>query len=532
MDTNLGLPDDQTRFLISMIISFPLGYINHFIHGYFIRLLYSIIIGLVLQYYFFKNEILETVLCLVGNIIIIKFSDPKKSGLFCTIFSFIHLSYLNLKIIIYDYGSWKMDITTICMMNLCKHSAYAYNYQDTVEITENSDIEESVKTRRKINSVKEFKILEYIGYIYFYPTALMGPFLEFSDYINFIKEENDYQYIPKLKCFLDSLKSIIYAVLFGAIYVIFKNYSSVNFYFNNLDFANNNDSQKFLNFFSLKEFKNPSEISFYHKIIFYSLLMFQKYKYFVAFFLSEGCCIASGVAYNKNDDKNNKIKNIEISVIENFLSVNISKFFQNWNISVHNWLKNYIFLRIYKKSQDYKDLSKMQKAKNYTFIISAFWHGFYPCYYIVFGHFALCLSIERNLFYIIKNYPILMKNKSESSKISSNEDRINNNKIDGRENSEKNYDNNFNHIKKLFSFTILFCMSYNYAIMESLTITETFITMKNFYFIPSIVIISLYKISGRYASILKNNLKRYEISGSRDICKGKNCDKNSIKKEN
>jgi hypothetical protein len=406
------------------------------------------------------------------------------------------------------------------MMNLCKHSAFAYNYQDAFIEKDNLDIkkdENSITKRRKNYSMKEFNFFECFGYIYFYPTALMGPFFEYKDFSDFLKEENDYKKVPKIKCVLSSLKSILYASLFGLIYLLFKNYSTINYYFKNF-----NESES-LNFFNIIEFKNSSsnEISVCYKIIFYFLLIFQKYKYFVAFFLSEGACQASGISWNPSKEANNKVKIIEISAVENIFEITTAKYFQNWNISVHLWIKNYIFFRIYDNLDDYKDNAKIQKAKTISFIISAFWHGFYPCYYVVFGHFAICMQLESSLEFVKKNYPILVE-KIEAAKLDENKNKIG-------EIVKKNFNQNANrkyyffkyYLDYAYSLTILSCMSYNYGIMESLTVKDTIATMRIFYFIPSIIIFGLLKLSGTFAGIIKKKLKKFENqdNGSQEIKK-------------
>lgn len=420
-----------------------------------------------------------------------------------------------------------MDITTICMMNLCKHSAFAYNYQDAFFTEEkenktNTNVNKETKENEKENNnnnkenkidngsvsirrqnylVQHFNFLEYFGYIYFYPTALMGPFFEYKDYSDFLSEEADYKEISKHNCLLSSLKSILLAMLFGLVYLIFKNYSTVNFYFNNFK------ENETLNFFSIKEFENSNskEISFAYKILFYFLMLFQKYKYFLAFFLSEGTCQASGISWNPSKNNNDKVKNIEISVVENIFKINIGKYFQNWNISVHHWLKNYVFFRLYDNPEDYKNSVKMQKAKTITFIVSAFWHGFYPCYYVVFGHFAVCMALEANLDFIKKSYPVMVQKIEAAKNIETKKE--NDKVLDNAKNSGSSF---FNYVDFVYSFTILSCISYNYAIMESLTIKDTFATMRNFYFIPSIVVFLSLKLSGIYAGMIRKKLKKLE----------------------
>ena len=54
-------------------------------------------------------------------------------------------------------------------------------------------------------------------------------------------------------------------------------------------------------------------------------------------------------------------------------------FFDAWNISVHKWLKYYVFLRMVKR-----DERLSLKPILTTFLVSAIWHGFYPGYFLFF----------------------------------------------------------------------------------------------------------------------------------------------------
>ena len=127
------------------------------------------------------------------------------------------------------------------------------------------------------------------------------------------------------------------------------------------------------------------------------------------------------------------------------------------------------------------------------------------------------MALEANLEFIKKSYPIMVQ-------------KIDDAKIAGKNQTDKAFvlaedggkkDSYFKYVHFIYSFTILSCMSYNYAIMESLTIKDTITTMRNFYFIPSIVVIGLFKLSGRYASMIKKKLKKLESQDS--------ISKNSIK---
>jgi lysophospholipid acyltransferase len=271
---------------------------------------------------------------------------------------------------VYDYGGWTMDITTIFMMTICKYSAFAYCYGDS----EVKDLHES----RKKHVIKQFSFLEYFSYIYFFPSCLMGPFFEFSDFIEFIELKGDYEEIPDT--FYISFQRLLLGTFFSVVYLTLKNVGDVQ-----------------------NIIENPSKNPFMPYIAFL-LLIVHKYKYYIAFCFADSAILSSGISYQKKNNEGNfdKIKNINVLKIETCSSVRV--FFQNWNISVHNWLKKYVYFRIFSDIEIKTSKRKQNIANAVTFLVSAIWHGFYIGYYIVFFHFAIGIQIEESMNYLIKHF--------------------------------------------------------------------------------------------------------------------------------
>jgi lysophospholipid acyltransferase len=55
----------------------------------------------------------------------------KNAGKVIFVETFIFLSFFHLYRQIFDYGSWRLDITTITMMLVCKYTAFAFSYADS-----------------------------------------------------------------------------------------------------------------------------------------------------------------------------------------------------------------------------------------------------------------------------------------------------------------------------------------------------------------------------------------------------------------
>lgn len=62
-------------------------------------------------------------------------------------------------------------------------------------------------------------------------------------------------------------------------------------------------------------------------------------------------------------------------------STRVKDFLANWNISVHEWLKYYVFLR---QLDNKKRGGSNLRAAMITFLVSAIWHGFYPGFFVFF----------------------------------------------------------------------------------------------------------------------------------------------------
>lgn len=82
---------------------------------------------------------------------------------------------------------------------------------------------------------------------------------------------------------------------------------------------------------------------------------------------------------------------------------NANEFLKAWNHRVHVWLKYYVSERI-------TGVGQRPKTWHYLAIyaISAFWHGFYPFYYVTFSVGALGSFAHKDIYqcwYLFKDIP-------------------------------------------------------------------------------------------------------------------------------
>lgn len=132
----------------------------------------------------------------------------------------------------------------------------------------------------------------------------------------------------------------------------------------------------------------------------YMLGLTTRMKYYGVWNLTEGSCILSGIGYNGIDATTgrarwDRLTNIHPMALE--LAQNSHAFVGNWNINTNNWLRNYMYLRVTPKGK-----KPGFRATLATFVTSAFWHGFYPGYYMSFVLASFVQTVAKNCRRIVR----------------------------------------------------------------------------------------------------------------------------------
>ncbi|KAJ3285863.1 lysophospholipid acyltransferase [Borealophlyctis nickersoniae] len=138
------------------------------------------------------------------------------------------------------------------------------------------------------------------------------------------------------------------------------------------------------------------ELPFWHRFMYLQLAGgIARTKYYVAWKLAESACILAGVGWNGYDRKTGKprwdrVQNIAIRGFE--LAENPKMMIDSWNKNTGAWLRNCVYLRITPpgaKSTTWAAIA--------TYITSAFWHGFWPGYYLTFLTGSIINVVGREL---------------------------------------------------------------------------------------------------------------------------------------
>ena len=116
--------------------------------------------------------------------------------------------------------------------------------------------------------------------------------------------------------------------------------------------------------------------------------------------MADAAIIASGQAYTGKGDKDNfdKFYAIDLQGVE--LSVFGVAVTESWNHFAHIWLKRYIYFRLNR-------LINRDLALYLTYMVSAFWHGFYPMYFLAFILYAIFTENHKELHKLCCRYKFM-----------------------------------------------------------------------------------------------------------------------------
>ena len=264
----------------------------------------------------------------------------------------------------------RLDITGAQMVLVMKLTSFCWNVAD------GRQPEKDLSDYQKERAIKELpSLLDYAGYVLFFPSLFAGPTFDYADYRRWIETtlfEVPAGVDPSKKPLTRKKRKIprsgtpaAWKAANGAFWIIvFLKLSGMYF----------------------PEFLTGDEYMTYgfarRVFILHMLGVTTRTKYYGVWALTEGACILSGLGYNGVDPVTGKVswdrlRNVNSWGVET--AQNSRAYLGNWNINTNNWLRNYMYLRVTPRGK-----KPGFRASMATFVTSAFWHGFYPGYYLTF----------------------------------------------------------------------------------------------------------------------------------------------------
>lgn len=272
-------------------------------------------------------------------------------------FVIIHLAIHHLVRQIYFYNEYVLDHTTPMMMMAIKLTTFAFDIIDLEATTKNGS---------------GFTFLEFLGYSFLFPGLLTGPCISFADYCKFING----RYFEGLDLSKPihgrkrhAGKRFLTSMFFLAIYIVARDFFPCGVVVQD-DFL-----------------EKPS----WHQWLYIHLSnVGWRAKYYFAWLNAEGAYAIIGLGFQKPTPSSNphwnKIQNVRPLKVE--FSADPRQIVSDWNITTNLWLRGCVYKRlgIHQHGSEGKPGFRVSLA---TYAVSAFWHGFYPGYYLTFISMAL-----------------------------------------------------------------------------------------------------------------------------------------------
>lgn len=277
-----------------------------------------------------------------------------------------------------------IDITGAQMVLVMKLSGFCWNVHDGRRPPE------SLSDGQKYAAITELpSFLDYAGYVLFFPSLMVGPAFEYVAYRRWLETTlfevppgTDPSKVPptrKKRKIPRSARPALKKMLWGLLWIFaFLKLSAIFTAEGLLD-------DQYMHY-SL-----PRRI-----FILYMLGVVSRFKYYGVWTLTEGACILSGLGYNGFDPKTGKVfwdRLENVNPIKLETAQNIRGYLENWNKNTNHWLRNYVYLRVTPKGK-----KPGFRASLATFATSAFWHGFYPGYYLTFILASFVQTVAKSKF--------------------------------------------------------------------------------------------------------------------------------------
>lgn len=279
-----------------------------------------------------------------------------------------------------------IDITGAQMVMVMKLSAFCWNVHD------GRLPRDRLSDAQKPSAIDKFpNVLDYAGYVLFFPSLFGGPAFDYVQYRRWI-ETTMFEHPPgvdpakvpptrKKRKIPRSGRPAMWKAFTGILWVLA--FIKFNAWYS-VDVVQNDDYMKY---------------GFLRRVWLLHMIGFTaRLKYYGVWLLTEGACILSGLGYNGFDSKTGKVhwdrlENVNPWGIETAQSPHT--YLNSWNKNTNYWLRNYVYLRVTPRGK-----KPGFRASLATFVTSAVWHGFFPGYYLTFVMGAFVQTSAKSAYWI------------------------------------------------------------------------------------------------------------------------------------
>lgn len=383
-------PEEQT-YLLVLLVSLPAGFVLKNAPSPLAKRLGAAGLGVAITLVLCGAHILHSLLTTALTCLIVRMT-PRHCHTITLVWTFTYLMFFRT---CHHFGfpGPPPYANAIQLLLTLKLVSLANEINDFHFGTKKEDSKDGKISTRDLVSVPS--LVETFCYAYCYIGFMTGPFYRFRTYHDWVQEQQAAQ-VPSWKPMLLRLKHV---PMLGAFFLL----ASAFF---NLDEARQDD---------FYERGLPYRLFFMVPMFFIFRMRF-----YVAWILAECTCMAAGFgaypreakarsgggptmqwALKSSDEQESRTVEYDYESIKNIdyystdFCVRVKDGMRYWNMTVQWWLAQYIY-----KKAPFKSYILRSAV---TMLISAFWHGIHPGYYLSFLTIPLCLAAETVMERAVRN---------------------------------------------------------------------------------------------------------------------------------
>lgn len=375
-----GQDSETLNYVMGLFLCYPLGMIMTMIPYGKARHLFSFLLGAFLLQFTIGKQWIHHVITSV--FVYVMFTVlPAKAAKFWVPFAlmvYMTLGHLHRQYV--NYMGWDLDFTGSQMVLTQKLYMLAFNLYDGEQLKKGGGDRATKKCAPfAVNGLPSF--VDYMGYCFNFSSLLAGPALEYYSYANacngshFVDPKTGKLVRKPPSSFLPSLLPLLTSLFFMAFFVVGGG---------NVPLLNVEDPQNGVPVVLSEEML--ARPFWYRYGYTWIALMFIRGKYYFAWKNAEGANNVWHAGFDGYDAETGKEKgwtnasNMDVVAFET--APNIKTFSAAWNKKTAHWLSHYVYMRT-------------GGSLTATYGMSAFWHGFYPGYYMFFLSIPIPTACER-----------------------------------------------------------------------------------------------------------------------------------------
>jgi len=373
-----GQDTETLEYLLGLLICYPLGMIMLALPHGKMKHLFSFLLGAFLLQFTIGIQWIHQLISSMAVYVIFLILPAKTAKTVVPIFMMAYMSAGHLHRQYINYLGWDMDFTGPQMVLTMKLYSLAYNLYDG-ELIRKGKEDRAAKKCAPVAVSSLPGIIEYLVYTFCFATVLAGPAYEYKFYADACDGSLLYDKSGKPKGKIPSqvwptLRPLLGSLLCLGIFVVGSGMYPL------LDPSDPQNADPVI--INEEMLAKPMYARYAYSWL---ALFFIRFKYYFAWMNAEG---ANNVWYagfdgfdDKGDAKGWEVSN-NIDVIKFETAPNLKTLTGAWNKKTANWLAKYVYMRT-------------GGSLMATYGMSAFWHGFYPGYYLFFMSVPLVAFCER-----------------------------------------------------------------------------------------------------------------------------------------